>query len=173
MNLFKKLLCLNTDLNWWGNLILVLKRTFTYYMPIFTFTYATIIEKLTDENVSIMAKLGASGIVAMICFVLMLVYFVKKGYKKKIDDLNDKLLECIDMEQKRALIEEKKKTKSAYEIFNNIVFVVPFVVALFLVILIEQKMIAIKGVLFGVVIELVVGLGLNIYYQKLLNTNKE
>lgn len=169
MNLFKKLLCLNTDLNWWGNLILVLKRTFTYYLPILTFTYSTIIEKLTNEEVSIMAKLGAGGIVAIVCFVLILVYFVKKGLKSKIDDLTDKLIECTDLEQKKALVQEKRETRAKLEIFNNIIFVVPFVVALFLVILIEQKMIAVKGVLFGVIIELVIGLGLNVYYQKLLN----
>lgn len=173
MNIIKKIMFWDKDLTTKQNIMLILYRVFEFLVPSGIVLWSFLIEKLVENKVSITAKIGCAGIVVFVIMVLIAVYFLKKHFRNKITKLTNKVLECLDNEEKKKLIIEKRKVEKWQEIFHNACFVAPFIIALLVVNLLETQMLSLRGVLFGVVSSMCVGFGFNVILQNLKTKIKE
>ena len=168
MKLIKKLLMFDEDLTLKQNYLQFCYRVFTYVFPIGLVLWSLVIDKLLDNNVSVMAKWGCAGTFALIIIALIGVYLIKKMFRKKLDKINDKLLNCVDDEKKKELVKAKNKTRKWQELFSNFCLIVPFVVAYVLVCLIEKAMISVRGGLLSMLISFGIGFIFNYLFRNSL-----
>ena len=136
-------------------------RVFMYFVPCGVALYTFLISKLMDENVSITAKIGVSGIFTAILIAVIAIYFFGKHLRKKKDKLVNEILECMDNDKKAKLIAKKRKVEAIQEIFHNCIFITPFILCYVLILLVEKECISIRGTLFYVCVSMASGLGLN------------
>lgn len=165
MKFLKKILFFDADLTWEQNTLRLLYGIFTYVFPIGFVLWSLVIDKLLDKDVSIMAKWGCTGTFALIVIALVGVVLVKKTFKKKLDKFNDKLLVCIDDDEKKELVKKREVTRKWQELFNNACLIVPFVIGYVLVCLIEKAMISVRGGLLAILISLAVGFVFNYAFR--------
>ena len=81
-----------------------LYRTFSFLVPMGIAIYTFLLEKLLDNNVSVMGKIGVGGIFILVIVLLIGVFFFGKFLKKKISKTTDEIIVCIDNEKKQKLI---------------------------------------------------------------------
>lgn len=150
-----------------------LYRVFSFFVPGGIALYTFLIEKLLDNSVSITTKLGISGLFVLVLMVVIAIFFLGKFFKKKISELNDKILISTDLAEKEKLIAKRKKYDARQEIFHNCCFIAPFLIGYFLMILAEKKCIEIRGTLFFVSLSMAIGLGFNGVSQWLYSHEKK
>lgn len=138
-----------------------LYRIFTFLVPSGIALYTFLLEKLLDNDISVMAKVGVSGIFVLIIMVVIAVFFFGKFLKKKISKITDEIIVCLDNEEKQKLIKKKAKWEGVREMFHNALFLAPFLIIYFLIVLIEKEMIEMRGTMFFVVISMAIGFGFN------------
>ena len=148
-----------------------LYRTFTFLVPGGIALYSFLLEKLIDKDVSIMAKIGVSGIFALVIMVVIAVFFYGKYLRKKISKVTDKIIVCMNNDEKIKLIAKKAKFQAKQEIFHNLCFIAPFVLVWLLMMLIEKEAVELRGIMFYVVISMAIGFGFDCVLQY-VNTHK-
>ncbi len=149
-----------------------LYRIFSYFVPGGVALYFCVIEELLKKDVSIMAKIGVSGVFVLVCMVLIAVYFLGKHYHKSLTNITNEILECMDDTKKRELIQKKHGIEAKQELFHNAIFITPFLVCYIVVCLIEQSMISLRGPLFAICCSMAAGLGFN-GIEQYLKTRKK
>ena len=75
-----------------------LYRIFTFLVPSGIAIYTFLLEKLLDNNVSVMGKVGVGGVFILIVIAIIAVFFFGKFLKKKISKITDQIIVCIDNE---------------------------------------------------------------------------
>lgn len=172
MKIIKKIMIWNEDYSTSQNVLLIFYRIFTYLFPSGLLLWNLVIDKLIRNDVSVVEKIGFSGLFLLIVMALIAVIMLGRHFRKTIEKLNDKIIDCADEEKKRELIEKKKKVKKWQEIYRNACIVAPFIIALVLVIMIEKGMISLRGTLTMITISLCTGFGFNTVAQNLIAKNK-
>lgn len=166
-----------------AKIFLWLYRTFTYFVPAGLALYLFVIEKLIDNEVSIMAKIGVSGIFIIAVIGILGIYFYKKHFQIAINkmtlannDLTDKILLETDETKKTILLQEKQvlrikllRKQATQELVQNILFVAPFVLCWLACMLIEKQMISLRGVFLSLILSMGVGFVFNIFFQTFKN----
>lgn len=165
MKILKKLLLFDKDLDTKQNMLQLCYRLFTFIIPVGIVLWNLVVEKLLDKDVSIMAKWGCAGTCALIVIALIGVYFIKKMFRKKLEKINDKLLECTDDDKKKELVKKREVTRKWQELFNNACLIAPFVVAYILVCLIEKATISLRGGLLALLVSFGVGFVFNYLFR--------
>lgn len=168
MKILKKILLFDEDLTTTENIVQLFYRIFTFLVPGGIVLWNLLIEKLIDSNVSVVAKIGCAGIFALIVIILIGIHFLKKHFTRTISKINDKILLCTDETKKKELIQKRRKVEKWQEIFNNACFLAPFVIAYFLVIMIENAMISLRGTLLIIVLSMGAGFGFNVFLRNLI-----
>lgn len=172
MRLIKKIMCWNNDLTISQNALLVCYRIFTYLFPSGLMLWCLVVDKLLSNEVSLMAKIGCGGIFFIVALLVVAVVMLGRHFKNTIEDLNDKLIDCVDMDKKKELLEKKKKVRKWQEIYRNACIVAPFVAILLLVNLLESGIVTFRGMLTAVTLSMCVGFGFNVIAQNLIVKNK-
>ena len=98
MKIIKKIVCWDSDLTILENVMLLCYRVFTYIFPSGLLLYSLVISKLIDDKISVTAKLGCSGLFLLIAMILIAVILLGRHFKKVIEKLDEKILNCIDIE---------------------------------------------------------------------------
>ena len=104
--------------------------------------------------------------------LIKMIIMVGRHFKKSIEKINEKLLDCTDAEKKEELKEKKQTLKKWQSIYRNICLVTPFIIGLILVNLIEKGVVSFRGTLMVIVISLCIGFGFNTIAQNLIAKNK-
>lgn len=138
-----------------------LYRIFTLFVPGGVVLWSFLIEKLISNEITVMNKIGIGGIFVGAVAVIIGIYFYKKHLKKKIQDLTNQCIECVDIEQKRQLVAEKKKYEVKQEIFSNACFIAPFVLVWLVLCFVEKGIVSLRGTMFIVCASMAVGFGFN------------
>lgn len=172
MKLIKKIMCWNSDLSISENVLLVCYRVFTYLFPAGLMLWCLVIDKLLDNEVSMVAKVGCGGLFLICALLIVAVVMLGRHFKNTIEDLNDKLIDCVDIEKKKELVEKKKQVRKWQEVYRNACIVAPFIVILLVVNLLENGIVTFRGMLTAVVLSMCVGFGFNITAQNLISKNK-
>lgn len=165
-------MCWNSEYTTFENVLLVLYRACTYLFPAGLLLWNLVIDKLIDKNVSFMAKIGCGGLFLLIAFVLIAVIMLGIHFKRAIERINEKLIDCVDSEQKQKLVEQKKKIRKHQAIYRNSCLIAPFIIVLVAVTLLEQKLVTFRGTLTLIVLSMAAGFGFNISAQNLIVKNK-
>ena len=147
--------------NWKLTLFTWLYRVFCYIVPGGYALYAFLIDTLISEQTSVWDKVSCSAIFVVALMVIIAVFFYGRHLKKKINDITNQCIECVDNAQKAELVAQKKKWEAKQEMFRNACFVAPFVIAWFIVAMIEKQVVSLRGTLMIVSISMCVGLGFN------------
>lgn len=147
--------------NWKLTLFTWLYRVFCHIVPGGYALYAFLIDTLINEQTSVWDKVSCSAIFIVALMVIIAVFFYGRHLKKKINDITNQCIECVDNTQKAELVAKKKKWEAKQEIFRNACFVAPFVIAWFIVAMIEKQVVSLRGTLMIVSISMCVGLGFN------------
>lgn len=142
-------------------IFLWLYRTFSFLVPCGIALYTFLIDKLMDKEITVMTKIGISGIFILIIMFLIAVFFFGKFLKKKIAKYNDQILICTDNLKKEELILKRKKIEAVQEMFHNIIFVAPFLICYILMVLVEKGAANLRGTFMFITISMAVGLGFN------------
>lgn len=162
-----------------SKIFLWIYRIFGYFIPLGISLWFFLIEKLLDTHITFASKVGISGIFVLVVILFIAIYFYKKHFAKKIEKLNkdnseftDKILLETDETKKAEYLETKKairnalnKTEMAREIFNNILFVAPFVLCYIVCVLIEKEMISLRGFFLMLTLSMAIGFGFNVLSQ--------
>lgn len=172
MKVLKKIMCWDSDLTTSENLLLMVYRIFSYLVPSGMIIWSCVIDKILDPEITLIQKIGCSGLVVLIGCVIIAVIFLGRHFTKTIKKLNDKILICIDDEKKKQLIEKRKQVEKWQAIFKNACFVAPFIIALIVCNLLESKILSLRGSLTIIVISLCTGFGFNFIAQDLISKNK-
>lgn len=144
-----------------------LYRSFMYFVPGGFALYTFVIEKLMDDNVSWVGKIGVSGIFIVAVMFLIAVFFLGKYFRKRVSNITNQILECMDDAQKLVLIEKKRKIEAKQELFHNAIFLAPFVIIYVLLILVEKQTISLRGTFGTICISMAIGMGFSVLEQYL------
>ena len=139
-----------------------LYRTFTYIVPSGIMLWSFVIEKLFKKDVSLMAKLGVSGTFVLVVMVIIGAFFYNKRLVKKITDITNQCIECVDNEEKSKLVEKKKKLEMKLDIFHNLCFIVPFIVVWAILCFVENGVVSLRGTMLVICSSMAVGFGFNV-----------
>lgn len=164
--ILNKFFVIDPDLSKLANVYLLMYRIFTYAIPTLIILWAFVIENLINKEITTWTKVGCVGLIAVAILVLIAIHFIKKTFIKKIEKITDKLIDCTDDIKKKELVSQKRKLQMWQSLFFNICFIIPFIIVLWLVALIETKMIALRGTLFTIVISMLIGFMFNYFLQK-------
>lgn len=148
-----------------------ISRTFTLFIPCGFALWTFVIEKLFDNEVSIMAKVGVSGIFLIAVMFIIAVFFYGKHLKKKIQKITKDIIVCMNTTEKAALILKLSKEEAKQELFSNACFFAPFVLIYFILMLVEKKVMDLRGIFGTISISMAVGLGFNGWAQWLHTKN--
>ena len=138
-----------------------LSFTFTYIAPALFTLYTFVIEKVMDNKVSIVAKIGMSGIFLFAVLAITAIFLYNKYLIKKIEKIRDKMIESTDINEKLALKNKKHKLESRLDIFHNIIFITPFILMYLMLVMAENWAISMRGTMGTICISMAIGLGLN------------
>lgn len=144
-----------------SKIFLWLYRSFSYFVPLGLSLWAFLIENLINKEVSVMSKIGVSGLFILVIAVVIGVYFYGKHFRTAISKVTNEILECLDNDKKIKLIEKKRKLEARQELFHNVCFVAPFVLVWLLCSLIEKKVISLRGIMMTISLSMAIGLGFN------------
>lgn len=144
-----------------GKVFTWLYRVFTYMVPSGVMLWSFVIEKLIDKDVTIMMKLGVSGTFVLVVMVIIAAFFYNKHLTKKITDITNQCIECVNNEEKAELVNKKKKLEVRLELFHNICFVVPFVAIWAVLCFVESGVVSLRGTMLIICSSMATGLGLN------------
>ena len=143
--------------------------------------WSFLIEKLVKNEVSIMAKIGCSGIIIIALMIVLAIVFYNRHTTKKLDEneiqqkniIKEMLMET-DEEKKKQLREKlvkyenyEIKIKTRKTIFKNAVLCGVFVLFTLLFYLAEKACISMRGIFFGMSSTLLIGFGFNTAYEEL------
>lgn len=149
------------SLNLKEKILKVAYRAFMYFIPCGIALYIFVAEKLLNKEVSYIGKIGVTGMFIVVVMFIIAVFFLGKHFKKQISKVSDQILVCMNNEQKEALIIKKKKIESFQELFSNIIFITPFVIFYFALMLVEKQAISLRGIFGTIAISMAIGLGFN------------
>lgn len=142
-----------------------LYRIFCYFVPCGLTLWTFLIENLLNKEVTLMSKLGVSGLFVLAIIGIIGIFFYGKYLRNSITKTTNEIIECLDDEKKAKLIAKKKKYEAKQEIFHNACFVAPFVLIWLLCALIESKVVSLRGTLMTVSLSMLAGLGFNCVAQ--------
>ena len=146
-------------------LFLWLYRTFTFILPAGYVLYSFLISKLIDNDITITAKIGISGIFTLILILCLAIFFVGRFCKTRLEELNIAIRDEIDNNKKIFLIKAERKIKFIQEIFRNSCFVVIFIIMWATTSMIEVQALSLRGDLLLIVCSLIVGFCCNVFAQ--------
>lgn len=156
-----------------------LYRVFTFFVPGGIMLWTCLIEKLIDQEVSYFTKIGFVGIFVIVIMIIIAVFFLGKHYRKRLQKLqnfiNERMKDIMlatTEEAKNELTQtlqvlnyNLKKTQARQEIFHNICFLAPFVIAWIVMGMVENGILSMRGTLAVVTISMATGLGFNFISQ--------
>lgn len=140
-------------------IFLWLYRVFTYLVPSGGALYFFLIDTLINKELTWVDKLSAGAVFVFAIMVLIAIFFYGKHLKKQISKLTDEIIVTTDDNKKAELITKKAKIEGRQEIFHNACFVAPFVILWVVIVLIEKKIISLRGFLMVVAVSMCSGLG--------------
>lgn len=166
-----------------AKIMLWLYRSFTYFLPAGLALWTFVVDKLIDNNVSIIAKIGVSGIFIIVVVALIGLHFYKNHFQIAINkltlannDLTDRILLTTSDEEKTELLEQKQiirdkilKKQTIQSLVQNISFVAPFVLCWLACMLIEKQMVSLRGTFLPIILSMSIGFVFNIFFQKFKN----
>lgn len=143
--------------------------------------WSFLFEKLIKNEVSIMAKIGCTGIVTIGLMIVLTIVFYNRHTTKKLDenemkqkDIMKEMLMEADEEKKKQLREKlveyenyELKVKAKKTIFKNAILCGVFVLMTLLFYLAEKACISMRGIFFGMSSTLLIGFGFNTAYEEL------
>jgi len=152
-----------------------LYRIFTFFVPGGVVLYTCLIEKLIDQEVSYFTKIGFVGIFVLVLMIIIAVFFLGKYFKKRLqgfqNDINTAMknimltadeTEKAQLTQNLQTLDTKlRRTQMQQDIFHNLCFIAPFVIAWIVLGLVENGLLSIRGTLSVITISMAVGLGFN------------
>lgn len=147
--------------DWKISLFTWLYRVFCYIVPGGYTLWAFLIDTLINEQATAWDKVSCSAIFVLALMIIIAVFFYGRHLKKKINDITNQCIECVDNDKKTALVAQKKKWEAKQEMFRNACFIAPFIIAWFVVTLIEKEVVSLRGTLMVVSISMASGLGFN------------
>jgi len=147
--------------NWKITLFTWCYRVFAYLVPGGYALWAFLIETLINHQASVFDKISCSGLFVLAIIVIIAIFFYGRHLKKKKDDITNQCIECIDTEKKKELVAKKRKIEAKQELFRNACFIAPFIIAWFVVSLVEKQVVSLRGTLMVVSISMATGLGFN------------
>lgn len=139
-----------------------LYRTGCYFIPGGTALWCFVIENLVDKDVSVMAKIGCSGVFVLALMVFITIFFANKAFKSKNQKYEKEAIKELDNDKKKEIIAKWEKNERNEELFHNTIFLVIFICLAFLVTLLESKIVSLRGVLWFMVGSISAGLGCNV-----------
>lgn len=156
-----------------------LYRVFTFFVPGGIVLWTCLIEKLIDQEVSYFTKIGFVGIFVIVIMIIIAVFFLGKYYKKRLQTLqnftNERMREIMlatDEQTKNELTQtlqtldfQIKRTQARQDIFHNVCFIAPFVIAWIVMGMVENGILSMRGTLAVVTISMATGLGFNFISQ--------
>ena len=154
---------------------------FSYGGTIGIALWSFLLEKLVKNEVSIMAKIGCTGIVIIALMIVLSIVFYNRHITKKLDtnemqqkDIMKEMLIETDEEKKKQLREKlveyenyEIKIKTRKAIFKNAILCGVFVLLTMLFFLAEKACISMRGIFFGMSSTLLIGFGFNTAYEEL------
>lgn len=142
-------------------------RTLCYYLPCGFILYNFVIENLLSNEVSIMSKIGVSGVFVLAILIILCIFFVNKAYNKKESELEKLSIKAIDLQEREKLITEWEKTEKNHSIFKNLIMLAIVVVLTILVALLESKILSLRGTMIAFTMSFLSGEGCFIAYKNM------
>ena len=133
-----------------------LYMSFSYILPGVLLFYSFVIENIFNKEVTLMTKLGASGIFALVVCIIICIVFVNKVFTKREQKYEKLSVKEINLEKRKEYILKWTKTEKIHNIFKQCIMLSVLIVVAMLVILLESKLLALRGtmitmaVLFGI-----------------------
>jgi len=149
-----------------------LYRAGCYYIPGGTALWCFVIENLVDKDVSVMAKIGVSGVFVLALMVIITIFFANKSFTKRNQKLEKQAIKEMDNDKKKEIIAKWEKNEANQELFHNMIFLVCFICLALLVTLLESKLLSLRGVLWFMVSSISTGLGCNFVRYKFCKKKK-
>lgn len=143
------------------NILVWCYRIFCYLVPCGYALWDFLIKNLIEKDITIMQKLGLSGIFIGVIMFLIAVFFYGRHLKKQKDKYTDLCIECTDETKKKEYIAKKHKIESKQDLFRNICFIAPFVLMWLLMSSIERGVVSLRGTFMCISISMAVGFGFN------------
>lgn len=147
--------------DWKVTLFTWMYRVFCYIVPSGYALWTFLIDTLINEQATAWDKVSCSSIFIVAIIVIIAVFFYGRHIKKKINNVTNECIECVDNNKKIELVAKKRKLESRQEIFRNACFVAPFIIAWFILTLVEKQVVSLRGTLMVVSISMTSGLGFN------------
>lgn len=138
-----------------------LYRIFTYFVPGGVVLWAFLIDRLISKEVTVASKLGLTGIFVLATIGVIAVFFYGRHLKKKIEEVTDECIVCVDNAKKTELVEKKKKYEAKQSIFRNACFLAPFVLIWAVLCMVEKGVVSLRGTLMFVCLSMATGFGFN------------
>lgn len=177
------------SLTGWEKFFYITHCVFSYFGSAFVTLWAFLIEKITRDDVSIMTKMGLSGILCLVVLGILTIVLLNRHINKKLETNGEQQQEIMkqmmietDLDKKEEmrlkLVELENyrvKVKAHRTIFKNAILCGVFVILTLLFFLTEKKLVELRGTFMGISSCLLIGFGFNTAYEELhkkLNTKK-
>lgn len=147
-------------------------RTLSYYLPCGFILYNFVIENLLSSEVSVMSKLGVSGVFVLAILIVLCIFFTNKAYTKKERELEKLSIKAVDLKEREELIKKWEKTEKNHSIFKNLIMLAIIIVLTILVALLESKILSFRGTMIAFTISFLGGQGCYIAYKNIEFNNK-
>ena len=177
------------SLTGWEKFFYITHCVFSYFGSAFVTLWAFLIEKITRDDISIVTKMGLTGILCLVILIILTIVLVNRHINKKLEtnneqqqDIMKQMLIETDTDKKEKmrlkLVELENyrvKVKAHRTIFKDAVLCGVFVFLTLLFFLAEKKVVELRGTFMGISSCLLLGCGFNTAYEllhKKLNTKK-
>lgn len=129
---------------------------FCYIIPCGLLFYTFVVENIANKNVSVMAKLGASGIFALTVCIIVGIIVVNKIFANKEKKYEKLSIKEVDLQKREEYINKWNKIEKYHNIFKQCLMLAVIITITLLVALLESKLLALRGtmitmsILFGI-----------------------
>lgn len=134
-------------------------RTLSYYFPAAILLWTFVIENIISKDVSVASKIGATGIFLLIILIAVALVVVGKMFTAKEKSLEKESIKEIDPDKRAEIILKWEKVEYRHNLFNRIIMGCILAIFTVIVIMIEKKILALRGTLITMCISFFSGLG--------------
>lgn len=143
----------------------ILSLIFSLIIPNCIALYFFVIEKLIDTQITIADKITSCSIFVIIILIIVALIFFNKLLNSKYKKYEKLAIMELNNDIKKTYIKKMQTYDSIKNIYHNILSISPFLIIWLLVVLIERKIISLRGILAIISISMVIGLIFNIMYN--------
>ena len=142
-----------------SKILLWLYRIMSYFVPCGITLYTFVIENILNKEVTIMTKIGASGLFVIGILVVIGIFFVGSTFTRAEKELEKKSIKEIDLNKRAEYIKKWEQVENRHKIFNQIITLSVLVGITALIYMIEKSLINLRGTMIFICMSYGSGIG--------------